>query len=306
MKPHEPVLLKTVLEKLDYTPDATIVDATVGHGGHAIELAKKLDDNGHLIALDVDRAALAVTRKKIEQQEQKLKCKVSLVEENFGKLGAALEKLGVEKVDLIFADLGINSDQLARAEVGLSFNNDGPLDMRLDKQLGQTAADLVNKLQQDELAEIIFQYGQERHSRAIAREIINARAKKTIATTKELAETVNRAVGRRTKGAHSRIHPATRTFQALRIVVNDEIGNLERLLQAAPKLLKQNGMITIISFHSLEDRPVKNNFRENKKKGIYEILTKKVIKPDQKERQENRRSRSAKMRIARYLGRMDD
>ncbi|MCK5269348.1 MAG: 16S rRNA (cytosine(1402)-N(4))-methyltransferase RsmH, partial [Sedimentisphaerales bacterium] len=203
--------------------------------------------------------------------------------------------------DVILADLGVSSGQLADAERGISFQHDGPLDMRMDTRLERTAADLVNSLGQDDLANLIYRYGEERRSRRIARGIVMARREKPFERTLDLVKVIIRSLGITTKGRKSRIHPATRTFQALRIAVNDELGQLETLLQKAPRLLKTQGQIAIISFHSLEDRLVKYNFRENHKNGDYEILTKKPLVADNEERQQNPRSRSAKLRVARKV-----
>jgi len=294
---HTPVLLKTLSGILRYPADGTVVDATIGYGGHALEFGGRLTQKGLLIGLDVDNASLAATGRKLEN----LNCRVELVRENFGRLDEVLEQSGIEQVDVILADLGVSSGQLADAERGISFQRDGPLDMRMDTRLQKTAADLVNGLGQDDLANLIYQYGEERRSRRIARGIVTARRQKPLERTSELVKVIIRSLGITTKGRKSRIHPATRTFQALRIAVNDELGQLETLLQKAPQLLKTEGQIAIISFHSLEDRLVKYNFRENHKNGCYEILTKKPLVADNEERQQNPRSRSAKLRIARKV-----
>ena len=294
---HTPVLLNVLSGILSYPDEGTVVDATIGYGGHALEFGGRLTQKGLLIGLDVDDASLTVVGRKLE----KLDCRVKLVRENFGRLDEVLEQSGIGQVDLILADLGVSSGQLADAERGISFQYDGPLDMRLDTRLERTAADLVNGLGQDDLANLIFRYGEERRSRRIARGIVTARREKPFERTLELVKVIIRSRGITTKGRKSRIHPATRTFQALRIAVNDELGQLETLLQKAPQLLKTQGQIAIISFHSLEDRLVKYNFRENKKNGFYEILTKKPLVADNEERQRNPRSRSAKLRVARKV-----
>ena len=196
------------------------------------------------------------------------------------------------------ADLGISSVQLEDVDSGLSFLKDMPLDMRIDKRLKRTAADIVNKSDEKSLADLIYNFGQDRASRRIARFIVRQREIEPIATTGQLAQIVCKAFGKIKRGRRSRIHPATRTFQALRIAVNDELENLKKLLASAPDMLKENGYIAIISFHSLEDRLVKYDFRQNGKSGIYRIVTKKPIVPTRVEIEENRRARSAKLRIA--------
>ena len=294
---HLPVLCDVVLGLLEYPADAIIVDATVGQGGHAAPMAERLGRDGLLVGLDVDENSLAVARSNLNR----VNCRVKLLRENFGGLGEVLDAAGMGPVDVILADLGVSSAQLGDVERGLSFQLDGPLDMRLDDRLDQTASDLVNRLRVEELADLIYQYGQERHSRRIARQIVARRKEKRIETTGELVAVINEALRIRGPGRRGRINPATQTFQALRIVVNDELGNLTRLLSVGAELLKPGGQIAIISFQSLEDRLVKNNFRENKQAGRYEILTRKPIVADQAERDRNPRSRSAKLRVARRI-----
>jgi len=220
---------------------------------------------------------------------------------NFSQISEQLHQHGIEKVDFILADLGVSSTQLADSEFGLSFQTNMPLDMRIDKRLKHTAADIVNKTDEKSLADLIYGFGQDRASRRIARFIVRRREIEPITTTGQLAETVCKAFGKTQRGRKSRIHPATRTFQALRIAVNDELENLKKLLVSAPDLLRKNGFIAIISFHSLEDRLVKNDFKQNEKSGSYRIVTKKPLVPTQEEIKENRRARSAKLRIAQKL-----
>ena len=294
---HEPVLLDALMGRLEYGPGATVVDATVGQAGHASALAGRLGAAGRLIGLDVDEKGLAAAQEKLEGSA----CGVELVRENFGRLEGVLARLGVGPVDVILADLGVSSGQLADPGYGISFQVDGPLDMRLDDRLATTAGDLVNGLKQEELANVIYRYGEERRSRAIARAIAAARREKRIERTGELVEIILRALRIKGEGRRSKIHPATRTFQALRIAVNDELGQLEALLGAAGRVLKVGGQVAVISFHSLEDRIVKYAFREEKAAGLYEILTKKPIVAEEGERLRNRRSRSAKLRVARKI-----
>jgi 16S rRNA (cytosine1402-N4)-methyltransferase len=273
------------------------VDATIGWAGHASLLASRLSEKGLLIGLDVDQASLAVSRERLRGVD----CRVELLRENVGGLKEALSYLGVEKVDVIVADLGVNSGQLADSERGMSFQLDGPLDMRLDDRLEETAGDMVNGLGEQALADVIYRYGEERKSRRIARAVVAARKERPIERTGELAEIIGRALSYKGGGRKSKIHPATRTFQALRIAVNDELGQLERLLVEAPSLLNAGGQVAIISFHSLEDRLVKYSFRENKQAGVFEIQTKKPIMAGEEERMSNPRSRSGKLRVARKV-----
>jgi 16S rRNA (cytosine1402-N4)-methyltransferase len=201
----------------------------------------------------------------------------------------------MEKVDFILADLGFCSAQLEDDRMGLSFQRNMPLDMRLDKRLKTTAADIINRADEKTLADLIYKFGEERASRRIARFIVERRHREPITTTGQLAAIISSAMG---KGGWSRIHPATRTFQALRIAVNNELENLETLLGSAPALLGQNGFIAVISFHSLEDRIVKTDFKSNEKNGVYKVITKKPISASRDEISENHRARSAKLRIA--------
>ena len=295
---HIPVLCGPLMGLLEYDSGSVVVDATIGHGGHALALSRRLSSEGRLIGLDVDAESLGVARGSLSGVD----CRVELLRENFGDLKDVLARSGVEQVEVILADIGMCSGQLADPLRGFSFRDDGPLDMRLDDRLSTTAADLVNRLNSEELADVIYKYGQERHSRRIAGAIVHNRQKGRFERTGQLVEVIRRALGIRGKGHKGRIHPATRTFQALRIAVNDELGQLQRLLDSAGELLKPGGQVAIISFHSLEDRLVKNDFRQNRQAGRYEVLTPKPIVADQAERRQNPRSRSAKLRVARYVG----
>ena len=294
---HCPVLCDRLLKCLDYSRNGIVVDATVGQAGHALAITSRLGREGILVGLDVDSDSLQAARDRLKEAC----CRVEMIRENFGNLHVVLGELGLEGVDIILADLGVSSAQLAQEERGFSFQLDGPLDMRMDNRCKEKAEDLVNTLSQEKLAEIIWRYGQERHSRRIARAIVSARKNRPLNKTGQLVTVISQALGIIGKGRKSRIHPATRTFQALRIAVNDELGNLDRLLKMAPRLLNRRGQIAVISFHSLEDRMVKNNFKENQKKGVYEILTPKPIRPDEEEKRRNPRSRSAKLRVAKRL-----
>jgi 16S rRNA (cytosine1402-N4)-methyltransferase len=291
---HIPVLSRTLAEQIKLPLDGVMVDATIGQGGHSLLLGKTLGPEAVIVGLDVD--INAVRRAQINLKE--LACKVIVLHSNFSRISEQLHQQGIKKVDLILADLGVSSAQLAEPQFGLSFQTNMPLDMRIDKRLKRTAADIVNKTDEKSLADLIYGFGQDRASRRIARFIVRRREIEPITTTGQLAETVCKAFGKTQRGRRSRIHPATRTFQALRIAVNDELENLEKLLVSAPDLLRKNGYIAVISFHSLEDRLVKSDFRQNEKSGIYRIVTKKPIVPTQEEIKENRRARSAKLRIA--------
>ena len=291
---HIPVLSRTLAEQIKLPSDGVMVDATIGQGGHSLLLGKTLGPEAVIVGLDIDTNA--VRRAQINLKE--LGSKVILLHSNFSQIKEELHKQGIEKVDLILADLGVSSAQLADSEFGLSFQTNMPLDMRIDKRLKRTAADIVNKTDEKSLADLIYEFGQDRASRRIARFIVRRREIEPITTTGQLAEIVCKAFGKTQRGRRSRIHPATRTFQALRIAVNDELENLKKLLVSAPDLLRKNGYIAVISFHSLEDRLVKSDFRQNGKSGIYRIVTKKPIVPTPEEIKENRRARSAKLRIA--------
>ncbi|MCK4913770.1 MAG: 16S rRNA (cytosine(1402)-N(4))-methyltransferase RsmH, partial [Planctomycetes bacterium] len=254
-----------------------------------------LGPEGVIVGLDVDKNAVQRAHLKLDN----LACKVILINSNFSQIAEQLLEQNIKKVDFILADLGVSSQQLADSEKGLSFQVDMPLDMRMDAQLETTAAEIISRTNENDLADLIFEFGEERASRRIARFIVENRKIKPIETTGELAAIVCRALKRPgKKQQRNRIHPATRTFQALRIAVNDELGSLRELLTVAPLILKENGRIAIISFHSLEDRIVKYDFKEKAKDGFYKIITKKPIVPTKEEIAENRRARSAKLRIA--------
>jgi len=274
--------------------NAVVVDATLGLGGHSKIFAKSLSKDGVLLGLDVDLNSLAEAKKNLAD----VSCKVIFVRENFANISAVLRQNGIEKADLIFADLGFCSAQLADPGRGLSFNQDAKLDMRLDDRLPLTAADIVNSRDEKGLADLIYNLGQERASRRIARSIVFARDKKRIDSTSELVNIICRALKCNPDSRRSKIHPATKTFQALRIAVNSELENLAALLSSAPAVLAEGGKIAVISFHSLEDRLVKNDFRQNKTDGIYEIATKKPVVAEFDEISRNPRARSAKLRMA--------
>jgi len=293
---HVPVLPREVLELLAPKPDAVVVDATLGLGGHARLMGERLGADGVLIGLDVDPKNIEAARRTLD--EAKLSCRVELVHANFAELVETLDNLGVKGADVILADLGVSSTQLDDAARGLSFRREGPLDMRLDPRLKITAATLVNSLREKDLGDLIYQNAQEFAARRIAGRICEARRDSRITTTTRLAEVVANALGVNPESRKSKIHPATRTFMALRMAVNQELRSLNSLLEAAPNVLRPGGRIGVIAFHSNEDKPVKMDFRKRKAEGIYRILTKKPVVADDDERRHNPRSRSAKLRVA--------
>ncbi|TKJ38882.1 MAG: 16S rRNA (cytosine(1402)-N(4))-methyltransferase [Planctomycetes bacterium B3_Pla] len=291
---HIPVLAETLAEQISLPPDGVMVDVTIGQGGHSLLFGKTLGPEAVIVGFDVDNNAVRRAQSILEE----LACKVIPVNSNFSQITEQLGDRGIDKVDFVLADLGVSSAQLADADFGLSFQSNMPLDMRIDKRLKRTAADIVNKEDEKSLADLIYKFGQDRASRRIARFIVRQRKTEPITTTDRLAQIVCRALGRKKPGKRSRIHPATRTFQALRIAVNNELENLKQLLASVPGLLNKDGYVAIISFQSLEDRLVKNDFKQNASAGVYKILTKKPIVPTRDEIRANRRARSAKLRIA--------
>jgi len=291
---HIPVLAKTLAEQISLPQDAVMVDVTVGQGGHSFLFGQFLGPKAVIIGLDVDESSLQKAKSRLEN----LMCRLILRRSNFAALSELFEQEGIEKADFILADLGVCSAQLTDVSMGLSFQTNMPLDMRFDKRLKTTAADIINNYTEKSLADLIYNYGQERASRRIARFIVQHRNREAITTTGQLASIVSAALYRPNKRSKRRIHPATRTFQALRIAVNNELDNLQKLLDSAPGLLKAGGQVAVISYHSLEDRLVKINFRDNEKQGVYSLSTKKPIVPACEEVAENPRARSAKLRIA--------
>ena len=281
---HTSVMPAETLRLLDPKPGETWVDCTAGAGGHSRLIAERLGASGRLIGLDQDPGMLEIARARLAGLP------VELVHANFDQLPDVLVNRGVTQVDGVFADLGFASDQVEDAARGLSFRADGPLDMRLDPTTGATAAEYINELSEAALADVFWEYGEERHSRRVARKIVERRKSKPFATTAELADLVRRCVPR-----SGSIDPATRVFQALRIAVNDELGALDRLLAALPKLVKPGGRVGFVSFHSLEDRRVKHALRARE---LWEPLTKKPVEASDAEQATNPRARSAKLRVA--------
>ncbi len=295
---HQPVLLDEVLELLAPRGRSVLLDCTAGLGGHSQALLEAAGENSQLIGIDVDEGNLRIAKERLGQFSER----VRLFQANFSEVETVLSQAEVNKVDLLLADLGVASTQLDDPTRGLSFSADGPLDMRLDDSIETTAADLVNNLGEKELADIIYNFGEERFSRRIAKAIVAARSKARLERTAELAQIVYGAMPAPVRRSRRGVHPATRTFQALRIAVNDELGSLEKLLEALPKLLTTGARAGIISFHSLEDRRVKHKFAEFKASGSAEILTRKPITASDAEIESNPRSRSAKLRVLEWLG----
>lgn len=292
---HIPVFADTLAERINLPRDGVMVDATMGHGGHSLLFGRTLGPEGTILGLDLDEKSI----RRAQLVLKDLSCRVILENCNFTEIGRQISKHGLGRVDFILADLGLCSAQLEDSERGLSFTKDMPLDMRIDRRIKTSAADIINKADEKELADLIYKFGQDRASRRIARFIVKQRQAEPIKTTAQLADVVRRALARVKGRGRERIHPATRTFQALRIAVNNELENLQRLLEAAPELLAAGGYFAVISFHSLEDRLVKFSFKDNQKAGFYDVVTKKPVTPSREEIESNPRARSAKLRIAR-------
>ncbi|WP_263376542.1 16S rRNA (cytosine(1402)-N(4))-methyltransferase RsmH [Granulicella aggregans] len=289
---HVPVLLEASLEYLNVRPGGVVVDATLGLGGHSSEIAKRLGPTGKLICFDRDPEAMAKAKVRLEEVAAELGSEMPEVVFEPRAFSEAADAIKPGSIDGLLADFGVSSLQLDEAHRGFSFRSDGPLDMRMDTRSGETAEQVVNQEDENELADLIYEFGEERRSRRIARAIVRARP---ISTTAELAQVISVAAPSM-KG--DKIHPATRTFQALRIRVNNELGEIETLLQSAPSLLKPGGRLVLISFHSLEDRRVKDSFRELHRDKTFEVLTKKPVVAEEQEQLRNPRSRSAKLRAA--------
>jgi 16S rRNA (cytosine1402-N4)-methyltransferase len=300
---HVPVLLNETLDLLVKNPAGTYIDGTLGRGGHAVEILNRLSPKGRLIGLDRDVEAIEQTKEILSPFGER----AVRIHGNFADMKELCRPIGVTDVDGVLLDLGVSSPQLNVAERGFSFAKDGPLDMRMDRTKGRSAADLVNEDDEETLANIIFRFGEDRDSRRIARAIVMERQQGRIDRTLKLAEIVERAKG----GRRGAIHPATQTFQALRIAVNAELESLETGLEAGLSMLRDGGRMTVITFHSLEDRMVKDFFkrhmvkRESLQQGgeklVYDepavrLLTKKPLTASKQELTDNPRSRSAKLR----------
>lgn len=286
---HVAVLPAEVLHFLAPEAGQTLVDATVGAGGHARLVAERLGPTGRLIGLDRDPAMLALARPRLQGLP------VTLVHANFDRLREELDRLDIAAVDGVLADLGFCSDQVDDPKRGFSFQREGPLDMRLDPGQGEPASALLRRLSERELADLLWHLGEERYSRRIARKVVETRRRNPLETTTQLAELVRRSVPR-PRGRRQPIDPATRTFQALRIAVNDELGALDRLLAALPGCVRPGGRALLISFHSLEDRRVKEAFRDRQR---WQVLTPRPVQAGEVELRNNPRARSAKLRAAR-------
>ena len=294
---HVPVLLKEAIDFLAVRRGGIYIDATVGLGGHSYEIAKRLGAPGHLIGLDKDPAALEIAKSKVVVGRSSSVVgesdwpTVTLLQRSFADIAKGNKPA---TVDGILADIGVSSLQLDDAARGFSFQADGPLDMRMDPRGERTAEQVVNHLDERQLADVVYEFGEERRSRRIARAICRSRP---IRSTAHLADVIS-AAARPMNQAERRIHPATKTFQALRIFVNRELEDLQALLKAAPRILKPGGRVVVISFHSLEDRIVKDALREGSRDGYFSVLTKKPVMATELESDRNPRARSAKMRAA--------
>lgn len=303
---HIPVLYKEVLDNLVINPDGVYVDGTLGGGGHSQGILEKLSDKGRLISIDQDAAAIEFAKKRLEPYGNKVK----IFRDNFQNMDTAIYMAGYEKVDGILLDIGVSSKQLDDEDRGFSYRADVRLDMRMDNRNPLSAFEVVNEYSEEKLMKIMFEYGEERFARKIARFIVENREKKTIETTGELVDIIRRCVGSSDK------HPAKRTFQAIRIEVNNELGVLENTIKKSIGLLKSGGRIAIISFHSLEDRIIKNMFNEYEKgcicppkfpkcvcgiKPQLKVINRKPIIPGDIEVKDNKRSHSSKLRVAEKL-----
>jgi len=288
---HTPVLLEEVVENLKIEKGKKYIDATLGGGGHTFEI---LRHGGKILGIDVDQEAIEYVEEKLKTQNSKLKTgKLTLARGNFADIDTIAQKHGFEQVSGVLLDIGVSSHQIDTPSRGFSFQADGPLDMRMDIRLGVKAADLVNALTKGELYELFSKLGEGRYARVISESIVSARAVKPIATTVELVVIIEKAI----PGRFTEIHKATKAFQALRIAVNDELHSLEDALPKAVSLLESKGRLLVITFHSLEDRIVKNACKDFEKEGKGKIVTKKPIIPRDEEIEKNKRSRSAKLRV---------
>lgn len=303
--PHISVMLNEVLETLQPKDGETYIDGTFGAGGYSRAILDAA--NCTVIGIDRDETAFALAAPWKDKYGDRLK----LVHSNFANVKACLEQLGIDKVDAVVLDLGVSSMQIDQEERGFSFRFDGPLDMRMDRSSGVTAADIVNTMAENDLANVIYQYGEEKASRRVAAAIVKARLEKKITTTGELAKIIRSVIHVSPK---NRIDPATRTFQALRLKVNDELGEVETILESTLDILKDGGRLVVVTFHSLEDRIVKNFLIKHGKvaaapsrylpatsvaeKPVFSILTKKALLPTEAEISQNPRARSAKLRAA--------
>lgn len=308
---HIPVLLGETIELLKIKKGDVVVDATLGAGGHAVELLKTVGAEGRVIAIDVDEEAIVAVEEKLQKENPELLERVIFINDNFVNIAKVVQKLELsQEPHAIVADLGWRIEQIEGEKYGMSFQEDFPLDMRLGSKIGQiTAADIVNSWDEQQLVDMLKVYGEEKAARPIARKIVEVRREEKIETTKQLADLVSEVK----KSNRDRLHPATKVFQALRIATNDELENLKKFIAGSIEILESGGRLAIISFHSLEDRIVKNMFRANTggcvcpkeapactcgAKTKIKIVTKKPVTASEEELRRNRRSRSAKMRVA--------
>jgi 16S rRNA (cytosine1402-N4)-methyltransferase len=291
--PHESVMLREALEALAPRAGGVYADATAGRGGHSQAILDASAPDGRVVAVDRDPEAVSATRARLAAYGER----ALVIHGAYAELGEVLREQGCARVDGLIADLGVSSPQLDTPERGFSFGSEGPLDMRMDTSSGETLAELLERVDERELADLIYEYGEERRSRPIARSIVRARDEGKLSTTSDLRRAVLRSGGEWKRGG---IDPATRTFQALRIAVNRELDQLRALLDAIPELLADEGVAVLISFHSLEDRLVKHAFRGDER---MQPLTKRPVVPGEDEQAHNPRARSAKLRAARRVPR---
>jgi len=308
---HKPVLLRECLEALEIRPDGTYLDGTLGRAGHSSEILSRLGPGGRLIGLDRDDAAIKAARERLRADEDD---RVTLVHANFQDLGAVLAELGRPAVDGMLFDLGVSSPQLDEAQRGFSYMQDAPLDMRMDGSASLSAHDVVNTWPEDRLKQILYDYGEERYAPRIAAAIVRARQERPVETTLELVEIIRSAMP--AAALREKQHPAKRSFQAIRIAVNDELGAVQTMMDTAPDKLRPGGRLAVISFHSLEDRIVKNGIRRREDGctcprdfpvctcGFVQTLrsvSRKPILPSPEEQAANPRARSAKLRVAEHV-----
>lgn len=296
---HIPVLSQEVSEYLTITPTDIVLDATLGGGGHSSAIAAQLGKDGMLIALDAD--SRAIEQAQGNETLKRASCQLHFIQSNFRNIDTALEKLGIITIDKALFDLGWSMDQFADSERGFSFDRPGPLDMRLDTSDPEslTAGEIVNEWEEESIIDILQGYGEERYARRIAQAIIIARSDTPITSTEELVHIIEGAVPAPYR--RGRIHPATRTFQALRIAVNDELGALKEGIAKAFDYITPGGVMAVISFHSLEDRVVKRFFQGKEAEALGKVITKKPVIPTDEEVAQNRRARSAKLRVIKKL-----
>ncbi|MFH1678753.1 MAG: 16S rRNA (cytosine(1402)-N(4))-methyltransferase RsmH [Candidatus Omnitrophota bacterium] len=292
LKIHKPVMYKEILEYFKLAPGMTVVDATVGCGGHSIKILEGIMPGGRIIAIDRDGESLEIAKIRLAEFREA----VHLVHGNFRDLGSILGMYKIDKVDAILFDLGVSSAQLSNPERGFSFQLDGPLDMRMDRTSFIQAYDLINNLNEEEISSLLWSFGQERFHNRIAHRLVSERQKAPINSTSQVASIIMKAMPRHYR--FGRIHPATRSFQAIRIAVNRELEALNDGIKMAVDLLNPGGIIAVISFHSLEDRVVKLNFRSARSEEKLKIITPKPLQPQEEERADNPSSRSAKLRVA--------